>query len=90
MNFKKEQVVEKIISYQPKRTTLNTINHVYPFPAPIIIAFLYRIFFSIVLKVLTAVAIILYPGLILIDHGHFQYPLNVSALYQKIFQLFFK
>ena len=50
MNFKKEQVVEKIISYQPKRTTLNTINYVYPFPAPIIIAFLYRIFYFYCLK----------------------------------------
>lgn len=28
---------------------------------------------SVLNKVLTAVAIILYPGLILIDHGHFQY-----------------
>ena len=85
----KDQQTEKIISYQPKRTTLNSINYVCPFPAPIIIAFLYCIFYFY-FKVLTAAAIILYPGLILIDHGHFQYPLNFPALYQKIFQLFFK
>lgn len=29
-------------------------------------------------KVLVAAAVLLYPGLILIDHGHFQYPLDFS------------
>ena len=92
VNFQKKRVVEKIISCQLKRTTLNSIilNYVCPFPAPIIIAFSCCIFYFYCFKVLTAAAIILYPGLILIDHGHFQYPLNFPALYQKIFQLFFK
>ena len=34
------------------------------------------------LQVLTAAAVLFYPGLILIDHGHFQYPLvfNTESL----------